>query len=300
MLFLEIVFAVVLLVWLVLKLSKRPANFPPGNLLFKWQFNIIKWLLYNFTGPRGLPLVGYVPFLNRYDPKFTFKSLKKLGDLYGPVVGFYLGPSQPYVSVCGYKAVWEVLRNNDITGRPTNAARQERSFHQQLGKKSLIYNNILNYSLTKRINKLLGISHNEGELWKEQRRFTLRHLRDLGFGKTSSESLIQEEIRDLVSEISSRQEGGGSLVVDFTGLFNLSLINILWTLIGGDRFKRTDFRLRHLLDIVETVMRSGDVVRANIPLPGFLLRNFPFLRKVVGLRNNLYAPLQHFIKVWTK
>ena len=28
-----------------------------------------------FSGPRGLPLVGYVPFLNEHDPVYPFKGM---------------------------------------------------------------------------------------------------------------------------------------------------------------------------------------------------------------------------------
>ncbi len=37
-----------------------------------------------------------------------------------------------------------------------------------------------------------------GDVWKEQRRFTLRHLRDFGFGKASMEDIIIEEFKVLV------------------------------------------------------------------------------------------------------
>jgi hypothetical protein len=86
--------------------------------------------------------------------------------------------------------------------------------------------------------------------------------------------------------------------VDLKGLFNLSLINILWALVGGERFRRDDTRLAHLLDIVDNFVRSADFTRANIPLPDFCLRYFPSLtRKLLGLRNDLFTPLQDFIRV---
>ena len=118
-----------------------------------------------------------------------------------------------------------------------------------------------------------------------------------GFGKTSSEGLIREEIDDLVKEIRDHQFAHGS--VNFQGMFNLSLINILWALIGGERFRRDDQRLAHLLDIVNNFVRSADFTRANIPLPDFCLRYFPSMtRKILGLRNDLFTPLQHFIRVF--
>lgn len=218
-------------------------------------------------------MVGYIPFLSKLDPEYPHLALKKLSDHYGPVTGFYLGPSQPFISVCGYQAVREALYNEDLAGRPSNAARRERTFGQRL-----------------------GVIHNDGPEWQEQRRFALRHLRDLGFGRTSSEGLIREEIEDLTQEIRAHQLAHGS--VDLKGLFNLSLINILWALVGGERFRRDDTRLAHLLDIVDNFVRSADFTRANIPLPDFCLRYFPSLtRKLLGLRNDLFTPLQDFIRV---
>ncbi len=41
----------------------------------------------------------------------------------------------------------------------------------------------------------------EGELWKEQRRFTIKQLKDVGVGKSSLEGIILDEIRDLVSDM---------------------------------------------------------------------------------------------------
>lgn len=41
----------------------------------------------------------------------------------------------------------------------------------------------------------------EGTFWVEQRRFTLRHLRDFGFGKKSVENVIWEEAEDLFETV---------------------------------------------------------------------------------------------------
>lgn len=243
---------VVILFALLVKASIRPSNFPPG--------------------PRGLPLAGYIPFLSKLDPEYPHLGLIKLADQYGPVTGFYLGPSQPFISVCGYEAIKEALYNDDLAGRPDNAARRERTFGQRL-----------------------GVVHNDGPEWQEQRRFSLRHLRDLGFGKTSSEGLIREEIDDLMDEI--RLQSGRNQPVDFKGMFNLSLINILWALIGGERFKRDDVRLARLLDIVDSFIHSANFTRANIPFPAIFLRLFPSTtRNFLGLRNDLFTPLQDFIR----
>lgn len=45
----------------------------------------------------------------------------------------------------------------------------------------------------------------DGELWKEQRRFTIKHLKDVGVGKSSLEGMILEEIRDLIIDLKVMQ-----------------------------------------------------------------------------------------------
>lgn len=40
-----------------------------------------------------------------------------------------------------------------------------------------------------------------GEFWKEQRRFTLHQLRNLGFAKKSHEVIIHEAMDELIKDI---------------------------------------------------------------------------------------------------
>lgn len=49
-----------------------------------------------------------------------------------------------------------------------------------------------------------GLIFTDGPYWQELRRFTLRHLRDFGYGRTSMESLIMQEADDLIKEIRSK------------------------------------------------------------------------------------------------
>ncbi|KAJ4434999.1 hypothetical protein ANN_23571 [Periplaneta americana] len=93
---------------------------------------------------------------------------------YGPVVGFFLGP-RTAVAICGPREVLEVLRREEFQIRPDGDFFRERSF----GKK-------------------LGIFFSDGPFWVEQRRFTLRHLRDFGFGKKSMEGFILDEVEDIL------------------------------------------------------------------------------------------------------
>ena len=48
--------------------------------------------------------------------------------------------------------------------------------------------------------KNLGIINTDGQQWTNQRRFSLKQLRDLGFGKKSLDSVMIEEVDDVIGE----------------------------------------------------------------------------------------------------
>ncbi len=55
-----------------------------------------------------------------------------------------------------------------------------------------------------------GIIMSNGPYWKEQRRFTLRNLRDFGFGKTSREDVIMAEATKLCDAYKEQYAGKGA------------------------------------------------------------------------------------------
>lgn len=250
--FLGLILLGLVVILLLFTQCRRPENIPPG--------------------PRGLPLVGYIPFLKKHHAT-PYKALIKLSETYGPVTGFYMGLNLT-ISVCGYEAVKEALNNDDLNGRPDTAARRARTF-----------------------NKRLGFMFVDGDFFREQRRFALRHLRDLGFGRTSAEEMIHEEIRELIRLIGEQAGSDPEGVVHFqSGSFNRNVLNILWALTGGERFKGDDARLTSLLGMVELYNRSFKPQTASIAVPAFLLRLFPSLWKTMGIRNDIFGPLHKFMR----
>ena len=95
----------------------------------------------------------------------------------------------------------------------------------------------------------IGLIFVDGDFWQEQRRFTLRHLRDLGFGKTSIEDQMIDEINDLISDMTETAKSDPGHVVDFKSIFTVSAINILWAIIGGKRFQRDNVKFKKLLNL---------------------------------------------------
>ncbi|KAK8744980.1 hypothetical protein OTU49_000382, partial [Cherax quadricarinatus] len=178
-------------------------------------------------GPVRLPLVGFLPYIKK---ECFHKQATQLSSTYGNVIGLYFG-TKANVVVNGWDAVKDSLLNDQLNGRPEN----------------LIYNIIFD-------GKQRGMLYVEKDFFKEQRRFTLHQFRNLGFGKQSSKEVIHEEVNDLIKEI---QETEGSILIkDVVGV---SAINILWALMGGKRFSRSDDRLLHLVKVVNDLFSSGDV-----------------------------------------
>lgn len=77
-----------------------------------------------------------------------------------------------------------------------------------------------------------GMFNLGGEAGTEHRSFSLRVLRDLGFGKTSMEELIKEELLNLVNEIDGAKERG----IPVFELLLQSLLNTISALLLGTRY----------------------------------------------------------------
>ena len=86
-------------------------------------------------------------------------------------------------------------------------------------------------------------------------------------------------------------------IVYFKDLFTVSVINILWTIIGGKRFNRDDQDFKRLLYHIDVLFKTGNTTRANIPVPMFILKIFPGLKKRIAIDSDLFKPLQNFIRV---
>lgn len=123
------------------------------------------------------------------------------------------------------------------------------------------------------IHLYLGLIFAEGEKWKEQRRFTLRNLRNFGFGKSSLETVIHEEITECI-ELVKKKLGNNveGVVPDMHELFGPAVINVLWLIMSGKRSKHDDPEFLHLLHLLNQVFRSGNAVSSSP------IQDWPFLR----------------------
>lgn len=114
-------------------------------------------------GPRGIPLLGYLPFI--WKPYHVV--FKELSEKYGPIIRLQLGVKSVVV-LNDVTSVREGLSNPDVLYRP--------------------HDFIFNYLGVK------GIAAMNGEAWQVNRRYCFHVLRNLGFAKKSMEQHIHEEL----------------------------------------------------------------------------------------------------------
>lgn len=290
-------------------LQRRPRNLrsPPPGLLPSIQFLCPSFCVpfrfrmrKSFSGPRGLPLLGYLdPLLTKSSPVFI--HMQKLAEIHGPVVGFYVGPRQHFVSVCGYDAVRDALYNDDLKGRPSFNAYAGRGYDYKKGKNVAEYSRTGEEVLDKERRGSIGVMFAVGDSWHEQRRFAIKHLRELSFGTAAIESRMMDEIHGLLEEIRGGRRAdavssssGGGRVVDFEGIFTVPAVNVLWSAVGGESFQREDPHIRDILSEVGNFFRAGNVLLYTAPLPDILLKA---LGHPGGTRTATFPSLRQFIRV---
>jgi cytochrome P450 len=85
----------------------------------------------------------------------------------------------------------------------------------------------------------------DGARWTSQRNFTVKQLKNFGFGKKSLEGGICEEANAIVDHILSL---GDEVKID-SSLFALPVLNVLWNIVAGQSFRRDDARIQELLEL---------------------------------------------------
>ena len=105
-------------------------------------------------------------------------------------------------------------------------------------------------------NEFLGIAFSRDDFWLENRRTSHKLLKRFGFGKTTTlESLLIEELGELIEEIKSSAVNGCALM-EVTDQFNEVFLNIIWSTLTGKRFPHGHPQLHKLFQLTEDFMTS--------------------------------------------
>jgi cytochrome P450 len=196
-------------------------------------------------GLKGLPFVGSLPFLGK-EPS---KALVKLSKQFGPVFGIQLGTT-PVLVLNDWPSIKEAFSKDALNGRPEDN----------------VFNSIIPQTS-------FGIS--SGSQWREQRRFTLHQLRNLGFGKTLMEDHIIDEINYLTKEI-DKTDGNA---VDVRKYYSRSVLNNINSLIFGHRLEYDDKDTQMFEEMLEPdpILNSVGILAFFPALSRFIFRYLFFL-----------------------
>lgn len=206
---------VAILVLSILRSSMRPANFPPG--------------------PLGLPIVGYLPFL---DSRNVGRSFRLLSERYGSIFSIMVG-TKPLVVLNSYKLIKEALSKAEFSGRPNMFS---GTFFQK-GK--------------------TGVCTTEGSTWESQRSFLHSQMAQFASSKAFQE-VVMDEIDDMKLELTKK-------VGEPVGLayyLNVSLINCLWTIVSGRRLHAQQQEFQSVYECIDKInhFMSRAAIMSFVPL----------------------------------
>lgn len=139
----------------------------------------------NYLGPIRLPYVGSYFHLLFKNFNAVHHGMEAWNKKYkSKLVGWFMGP-YPVLSTGDLETVKEVFKHDAFEGRPFPYAVQIRSWM-----------------------KPLGIFFTNGDYWLEQRRFSLRYMRDFGLGRRMAklEELMENELQLLFDYINTGPE----------------------------------------------------------------------------------------------
>ena len=144
-----------------------------------------------------------------------------------------------------------------------------------------------------------GILFDFGPILMKQRSFTLRHLRQLGYGKSSSQTIIQDEVVDLLKKIKAESDSNPDSIVDFKSIFRLPNLNIIWAFVAGKRFQSDDKEFSKLTDSIGLIGRGLNLFLALLlPIPENVLNVFPTrVRTMLGACTENYQPVTKLLTV---
>ncbi|XP_033248808.1 probable cytochrome P450 303a1 [Drosophila miranda] len=213
---------------------RKPKRFPPG--------------------PRWYPIVGSALQISQLRCRLGMfcKVIDVLASRYVNPYGFFglkIGKDKVVIAYTN-DAISEMMTNEDIDGRPDGIFYRLRTF-----------------------NSRLGVLLTDGEMWVEQRRFILRHLKNFGFARSGMTDIVHNEATCLLHDLRAvvRREGGHQARIQMHDLTSVYVLNTLWCMLSGQRYDPGSVEITELLETFFELFKNIDMV-------GALFSHFPLLR----------------------
>ncbi|KAL1130992.1 hypothetical protein AAG570_012233, partial [Ranatra chinensis] len=198
-------------------------------------------------GPSWSPVVGSYLVVKRLHGQLRFAHLvwERLTRKYGQLLGLRLGKDLVVIA-SGSRLVKHVLTSEVFDARPDGFFFRQRAFGGRY-----------------------GLAFIDGDFFTEQKKFCMRHLRNLGLGRNFMEQKIAYEVEELVQNFMKNCHNP----VRLPGEMIYSVANSFWTIVAGERFSPDDDKVVNLFKLLELGFKLQD-------MSGGVLNQMPFLRHV--------------------
>ena len=158
--------------------------------------------------------------------------------------------------ISDYTMIKELMKRDDASGRPSMVPFQD--FRPGGDVKGVLDR--------ENSEAVPGIIFTHGKTWSDQRRFTLRVLRDFGFGKSSMEDTILDEIDKLCEEL---KKSVGT-PISLSTKMNVSILNALWGILTGEKLLLSDPKLQAILHKFNVFLKAtspSSAIASMLPSP---------------------------------
>jgi len=217
------------------------------TLLFVWHYKKVKEFP---PGPFSLPIIGTVSL-------WSNGGGAKGSAVFNPIYYEYKDWYTLFIGTLNYVVLNDYKLNKELFSRDEFSGRETSWWHANI----------------RGINgRNLGIITTDGYTWSTQRRFALKQLRDLGFGKKNLDDVMVEEIDAVIDELLKHKDQS----VEINSTFNTAIINVLWQIVASKRFDAKDKDTKIIMDTINDMVSSGFAVKSFLPT---------FLAKILPLDN---------------
>uniref|UniRef100_A0A1I8G5E9 CP2G1 protein n=1 Tax=Macrostomum lignano TaxID=282301 RepID=A0A1I8G5E9_9PLAT len=140
-----------------------------------------------------------------------------------------------------------------------------------------------------------GIVASDGEVWREYRRFTLKTLRDFGFGRRGAEEIIAVEAEHLRQTL---DEAAGK-PVETSVLLSTVTSNIICQLVFGSRLASEDEKFGEILEVFRKITHNEDTNSANAMFLTLMpvIERFPFIADLLFKTPASKAAIDDFLRL---
>ncbi|KAL7640316.1 UNVERIFIED_CONTAM: hypothetical protein RMT77_009731 [Armadillidium vulgare] len=248
---------------------------------------VILYILWNIfkkpsnypPGPWGLPLFGSIPFdLSKIEIR-----LEELRRKHGPVISWRIGTCL-FVFLCEPKLIKEAFQSQTFIDRPDFKA---FSFIES--------------------DKKIGMVVTNGPHWHNIRRFTLRHLRDLGMGKSKIVSAVLYEAKELVKVMKKQAGVPGPLPEALTPV----VINVLWQMIASKRYELDDQEVIGFERLIQKAQESSARLTIQDIFPwiknilpetifNYIIKKQDYSKLSDALKSNFQSMIDEHLKILDK